>query len=284
MPRPRPIQPITPLQYPAERPLLYLGPYDTIDQARVAVTEYAIAQGYMLVQSGSIRRKIAGDDPAAPTSAIRLDLICDRGGSTRYRSAGIRKRTTNKLGCPTSIKVICRKRDGLKWFIEPRCELHNHDLNLGKMDTLINYRRWRRMRGGGPSAEPPKERSERKKAERKPKPLGPVPPPVFHNVVAPPPSEPSGPVHMAAWKGQVKILAILLDKGGDIDAFDSTGRTALHWAIAGSRMDAVKVLVERGTNVSRADAKGLSPLRMAVERGLEDAVVLLIEKGADPNK
>ncbi len=89
---------------------------------------------------------------------------------------------------------------------------------------------------------------------------------------------------MAAIKGQCKILEILLNKGADINGLDSTGRTPLHCAVEGQRMDAVKLLVERGANVTILDSKGLSVLSMAVEKGMEDAVVLFIEQGADPNK
>lgn len=278
------VQPITPLQYPAVRPTLLLGPYDTREEAQKATIEYGVAQGYMLVQSGCARAKTSwgGYDSAKPI--VRLDYLCDRSGRCKNVGTGKRKRATHKIGCPTRIKVVCRKRDGCKWFIDPRCELHNHDLNLGNMDSIASYRRWRRLQDGGSSAETRRERSDRKKKARNPIPPAPVPPPTFHNAGPQPPSEPTGPVHMAALKGQVKILDILISRGADMDAYDATGRTALHCAIEGSRMDTFQLLVDRGASVSRCDSKGLSPLRMAVEKGMEDAVVLLIEKGADPNK
>ncbi|KAK4149860.1 hypothetical protein C8A00DRAFT_46610 [Chaetomidium leptoderma] len=278
------VQPITPLQYPAVRPTLLLGPYETREEAQKAAVEYGVAQGYMLVQAGCARAKTPWGGYESVNPIVRIDLMCDRSGSCKNSGTGKRKRSTHKIGCPTRIKIVCRKRDGCKWFIDPRVEMHNHDLNLGNMESIASYRRWRRIQGGGGSAETRKERSERKKTVRGPIPPAPVPPPTFHNAGPQPPTEPTGPVHMAALKGQLKILEILLNKGGDIDAHDSTGRTALHCAIEGSRMDAFKLLVGRGADVTRSDSKGLSPLRMAVEKGMEDAVVLLIEKGADPNK
>jgi len=278
------VQPVTPLRYPAVRPTLLLGPYETREEAQKATIEYGIAQGYMLVMSGSCRAKTAWGTYESEKPVVRVDYMCDRSGKCKNTSTGKRKRTTHKIGCPTRIKVVCRKRDGCKWFIDPRCELHNHDLNLGNMESIASYRRWRRLQEGGASAETRKERSERRKKGRNPTTPAPVPPPIFHNAGPQPPLEPTGPVHLAALKGQVKILEILLNRGGDIDAHDSTGRTALHCALEGSRMDAFQLLIDRGADVTRCDSKGLSPLRVAVEKGMEDAVVMLIEKGADPNK
>jgi hypothetical protein len=151
------------------------------------------------------------------------------------------------------------------------------------METLPTYRRWRLLKAGGPRVEHLHER--KRLLGIKPPPAPPVPPPTFHNANAPqPPAEPTGPVHMAAKKGQIKILEILLDRGGDINGRGSTGRSALHYAIEGSRTDAVRLFVERGANVEMPDSRKRTPLFMAVERGLEDAVVLLVERGADPNK
>lgn len=276
------VQPITPLQYPTVRPNLMLGPYDTHEEARSVVVEYAISQGYMLVQAGCARAKPPNGGYEAGRPIVRVDMICDRSRTCKNVGTGKRKRATHKIGCPARFKIICRKRDNSKWFIEPVMEMHNHDLNLGNMDSIASYRRYRRLQEGGPSAETRKDRTAwKKRAEREP--VSPAP----ASVAAPSPTlhiaGPTGPLHVAAFKGHTTIMGLLLNKGGDINAYDSTGRTALHCALEGSRMDAFKLLVERGANVSRCDSKGLSPLHVAVDKGLEEAVVLLIEKGADPN-
>ncbi|KAK0616858.1 hypothetical protein B0T14DRAFT_523937 [Immersiella caudata] len=278
------VQAITPLQLPKVRPTLKLGPYDTREEAHNTVQEYAIAQGYCLVQSGCAKQKTPGGKYTPQTEVVRVDLMCDRGGTCKNIGTGKRKRPTHKLGCPTRIKLVCRKREASKWFIEIRCEEHNHDLDPRNMHNIASYRRWRRIQAGGPSTEPLKERHAR---TRKPKVIPPVPPPKFHQTGGlgeQPPTAPTGPVHMAALKGQAKILQILLDKGADISALDATGRTPLHCAVEGMRMDIVKLLVERGADVTQLDHKGISALHMAVEKGMEDAVVFFIENGADPNK
>ncbi|KAM7182806.1 Ankyrin repeat-containing domain protein [Naviculisporaceae sp. PSN 640] len=95
---------------------------------------------------------------------------------------------------------------------------------------------------------------------------------------------PTGPIHLAALKGQYRILQILLDNGGEINGKDALGRTPLHCAVEGQKMDCVRLLVERGADVRILNNRGVSALHLAVEKGMEDAVVLFIEKGADPNR
>jgi ankyrin repeat protein len=57
--------------------------------------------------------------------------------------------------------------------------------------------------------------------------------------------------------------AVLLDAGGDANARDDNGRTALHAAAAQGYSDVVKLLVERGADVAAKDADGATPLDAA---------------------
>ncbi|KAK4460730.1 hypothetical protein QBC42DRAFT_101386 [Cladorrhinum samala] len=284
-----PCQEVTPLQLPTIRPTLLLGPYPTREAATEAVMEYAIAQGYMLVMTGSCREKPSKGESESDMPVIRVDLMCDRGGVCKSAGTGKRKRTTHRIGCPARMKLISRKRDARHWFIETLCQQHNHNLSPGNMEGFATYRRWRRLQAGLTGPETQQERYERRKKNKPPKPAPAIPAPVFHSLATPQPpapaagGQPTGPVHTAALKGQNKILEILLNKGADVNGLDASGRTPLHCGVEGGKMDTITLLLNRGADVTKLSTNGVSVLQLAVEKGLEDAVVLFIDKGADPN-
>ncbi|KAK4162968.1 hypothetical protein QBC43DRAFT_320782 [Cladorrhinum sp. PSN259] len=284
-------QEVTPLQLPTIRPTLMLGPYQTREAATEAVMEYAIAQGYMLVLSATAKEKPLKGQFESDMPVIRVDMMCDRGGVCKSHGTGKRKRTTHRIGCPARMKLVSRKRDCYQWVIQIVCEQHNHNLSPGDMEGFATYRRWRRKQAGKPAAESAEDRSARRKRMNppKPKPAPSVPAPVFHSLATPlppalpPATEKTSPIHMAALKGQGKILEILLNKGADVNGIDASGRTPLHCGVESGKMDIIRLLLERGADVTKLTTKGVSVLQLAVEKALEDAVVMFIESGADPN-
>jgi ankyrin repeat protein len=56
---------------------------------------------------------------------------------------------------------------------------------------------------------------------------------------------------------------VLLDAGGDVNARDANGRTALHAAAASGYDDVVRLLVERGADIAAKDVDGITPLDAA---------------------
>ena len=262
-------------------------------------------QGYCLVNQGSAKAKSANGlyDPHA--SVVRVDLMCDRGRISVPTSKGIRKRTSTRTGCPCRMKLVYSITRGHKWYITIRNEEHNHELTPGKMEENTSYRRYRRIQMGGNRLETPRERYLRLTKDKVKAPSVPAPPtwhtPGVVQPAAPPasasasvpaststPATPTkltstNPLHLAALRGQDKIVTILLNKGADINAADSAGQTPLHCAIQGGKMEVINHLISRGADVSLKDANGLSVLHAAVNSGLEDVVVMLIEHGADPN-
>lgn len=75
-------------------------------------------------------------------------------------------------------------------------------------------------------------------------------------------------------------IAALVDSGCEIDERDEFGRTALH--LAGD-IRILRLLVERGGSVSIADNQGNTPLHEAVACKAVGATQTLLEFGADPN-
>lgn len=149
--------------------------------------EYAISQGYMLVLARSYWSRTArGGYKAAQADRrmVRMDMVCHRSGTRKSVGTGRFKPATHKTGCPVRIKIKCRKCDGFKWFIDPRMEMHNHDLNLEDMDSILSYRRWRRKWIEG------KNRANR--GSQLPTPAL-APSPTHHSTRPQPAAEPTGP-------------------------------------------------------------------------------------------
>ena len=79
------------------------------------------------------------------------------------------------------------------------------------------------------------------------------------------------PLHGAADFGSEAHLAILLDRGAQINAPDGDGWTPLHCAAAAGRVPETTFLVSRGADVSRRDHKGQTPLNHALANHHLDA-------------
>lgn len=84
------------------------------------------------------------------------------------------------------------------------------------------------------------------------------------------------PIHQAA----IKSIAPLLAAGADINAIDGAGRTALHWAAAEGRHDAVVELLSHGASAFVADKKGNTALHLAAMKRSEDVIDSLLDAGA----
>lgn len=88
----------------------------------------------------------------------------------------------------------------------------------------------------------------------------------------------------AAGRYETKITIALLDSGisaneaGSID-----GRTALHQACHGNKLDTIKVLIERGANVNAKTKEEITPLHVAASIGHIRIIQKLLGHGALPS-
>lgn len=90
-------------------------------------------------------------------------------------------------------------------------------------------------------------------------------------------------IWQAALDNNVKRITTILDKGGDPDARDGSGYTALHYASRSGHKDACSLLLERGADVNAQTRSGrASSLHRAAYSGHVTVVKLLIKYGADP--
>ncbi len=53
-------------------------------------------------------------------------------------------------------------------------------------------------------------------------------------------ADPDGAMHDAAAYGNLDLVQLLVDRGARVDALDSRGRTAMHWAAKFGHVDVVK--------------------------------------------
>ena len=75
----------------------------------------------------------------------------------------------------------------------------------------------------------------------------------------------------------------LLQQGVEVDAAESDGMTALHWAVHNDDAETVSLLIGAGANVTAANRYGVTPLSIACTNGGAAIVERLLKAGADPD-
>jgi GA-binding protein transcription factor beta len=73
----------------------------------------------------------------------------------------------------------------------------------------------------------------------------------------------STPLHCAAWKGHLEIVALLLEAGADVNAQNRNehwGTTPLHAAAHSNQAGIVQLLIEHGAEVNARDLNGKTPM------------------------
>ena len=91
-------------------------------------------------------------------------------------------------------------------------------------------------------------------------------------------------LHWAALYGQGKVMELLLAQKADVNSLDEDGFTPLHWAATFNQSDAVKLLLTNKANMNiKVQKYGWTPLRLAVIHGHMATAEALLNAGADPN-
>lgn len=82
---------------------------------------------------------------------------------------------------------------------------------------------------------------------------------------------------LAAQKGWLEVVSILLENGAEIEARDREGRTPLSWASGNGHVHVVEELLERSAHLDLPDLKGMTPLMYAAGIGQVFVAEKLIE-------
>lgn len=79
----------------------------------------------------------------------------------------------------------------------------------------------------------------------------------------------------------VACATTLIDAGASLNATNSSGMTAMHYAASTGNAGFVSLLVARGADVNETDSRGATPLHWAVFEGFQYTAMLLVGYGAD---
>jgi ankyrin repeat protein len=75
----------------------------------------------------------------------------------------------------------------------------------------------------------------------------------------------------------------ILQQGGDANAADADGTTALAWAVHADYVTIAKALLDAGADVTATNRYGVGPVHLASENGSAEMLEMLLAHGADPN-
>ena len=83
--------------------------------------------------------------------------------------------------------------------------------------------------------------------------------------------------------GNVQGVRTLIAERVDVNARDTDGTTALHWAVRDDAVDVAMSLIRAGAIPQVANRQGVTPLVLAATNGSAVAIEMLMKAGGDPN-
>ena len=91
-------------------------------------------------------------------------------------------------------------------------------------------------------------------------------------------------MRQAIFHGNMTMLAMLVERGVDLNKLDKHGSLPLVQAMFCAKQEAALFLIEKGAQINKVDGNFITALRVAIFSNDRTMVQLLLEKGADPNQ
>lgn len=91
------------------------------------------------------------------------------------------------------------------------------------------------------------------------------------------------PLMLSVKNGNIHVASYLLKIGVNVDAEDSSGNTALHYACAYGWSDCLKLLIQVGSDMNASNSWMTTPLELALKKGRFACAVILLKHNADVN-
>lgn len=76
-------------------------------------------------------------------------------------------------------------------------------------------------------------------------------------------------------KGHPAIVHAFIAKGADVNARDSAGGPALHWAVGGGKPEIVRLMLDHGADIRQTDRHGQTALELARKKGRIEVAAIL---------